>query len=150
MALSTSFGQSGWYTTSGSETIFSFPIFKNPIQETTVVRFAPVLNLQYLLNKDFSNKAGFYTGIGVRNVGFIADDPDSSSIRKKFRTYNLGVPIGIKLGDMNKFMLYAGVELEYAFNYKEKTFVNDTKTRDVSWFSSKHRQFQPAVQDLIA
>ena len=146
MAISTSFAQSDWYTTSGSETIFSFPIFKNPNQETTVVRFAPVLNLQYLWNKDFSSKAGFYSGLGVRNVGFIAEDPNDANVRKKFRTYNLGIPIGLKLGNMDKLMLYAGVELEFAFNYKEKTFQNDTKTRDVSWFSSKHQQFMPAVQ----
>ena len=141
-----SYGQSGWYCTSGSETIFSFPIFKDPNQDATVVRFAPVMNLQYMMNKDMGKSFGIYTGIAIRNVGFIADDPADGSIRKKFRTYNLGVPLGIKLGNMNKLMLYAGVDAEYAFNYKEKTFENDNKVqKNVAWFSNRHRAFTPAV-----
>jgi hypothetical protein len=140
-----SYGQSGWYSTSGSETIFSFPIFKDQNQETTVVRFAPVLNVQYLMNKDLGKSFGIFTGLALRNVGFIADDPADGNIRKKFRTYNLAVPVGIKLGNMNKLMLYGGVDFEYAFNYKEKTFVDDSKSKDVAWFSNRHRQFMPAV-----
>jgi len=139
-------GQGGWYSTSGSETIFSFPFFKDSNQDATVVRFAPVLNLQFMMNKDMGESFGIYTGLALRNVGFIADDPLDASIRKKFRTYNLGVPLGIKLGNMNKLMLYGGVDLEYAFNYKEKTFTNGSKTsKSVAWFSNRTRQFIPSV-----
>ncbi len=140
-----SYGQGEWYSTSGSETIFSFPFFKDQNQDATVVRFAPVINLQFLMNKDLSENFGIFTGIAIRNVGFIADDPSDPSVRKKFRTYNLAVPFGIKIGNMNKLMLYAGFDAEYAFNYKEKTFINGSKQKEVLWFSNRHQSFMPAV-----
>jgi hypothetical protein len=138
--------QSKWYTTSGSETIFSWNNPINSPRDNTVIRFAPVLNFQSMLNKDFSNAVGIYTGVNLRNVGFITDDPDSTSIRRKFRTYNIGVPLGFKIGKMGKAFIYAGGNIEYAFNFKEKKFVNGDKVeKNVFWFTDRVRTIQPAV-----
>ena len=102
-----------------------------------IVRFAPIINLQSLFNYDPSKAVGFITGIGVRNVGFIWDIPQQG-VRKKYRTYNIAVPLGIKVGDMTRTFVYTGYELELPFSYKEKTFVNEVKDdKFVVWFSDR-------------
>jgi len=100
---------------SGGEWIFSTG---NVEGQNNVVRWSPVINLQNFLNFDRSQNFGWFTGVNLRNVGFIYDE--SPSIRKKFRTYNLGVPLGLKFGNLDKTFFYLGYELEMAFNYKEK------------------------------
>lgn len=138
--------KSDWYVTSGGEMIFSLWSPTNPNTDATVVRWAPVFNTQTMLNYDLSPAFGIYTGVAIRNVGFIADDPDSSVIRKKFRTYNVGVPLGIKVGNLNGTFIYAGVDGEYAFNFKEKTFNNDGKSgKSVYWFNNRVNEWQAAV-----
>jgi len=148
MLLLISYGtraQSKWYTTSGSETIFSWNSFLNSPNDGAVIRFAPVVNLQSMLNKDLSESFGIYTGVAIRNVGFIADDPDVDTDRWKFRTYNIGVPVGIKIGKMNGAMMYVGADFEYAFNFKEKQFTNGDKVYKQSyWFTDRIRVFQPS------
>lgn len=119
-----SFAQNGdTYVTTGGEWIFSFGGSDND----GALRFSPVVNFQINVNKDINEKFGVYSGLAMRNVGFIWDDPDNAEIRKKFRTYNIGIPVGLKVGDTNGMMLFGGYELEIPFNYKEKTFVNEKK-----------------------
>jgi hypothetical protein len=126
------------YSVTGTEWIISFAdITENNIEATNIIRFSPVVNLQELVNWDLSDHLGFYLGIDCRNVGFIYDVPNSN-LRKKVRTYNVGVPVAIKIGNMNGFFLYGGYELELPVNYKEKTFANDDKTEKFNvWFSSR-------------
>ena len=50
---------------------------------------------------------GIYTGIGVRNIGMINRLNDTIKIKQ--RVYALGIPVGIKLGDMQK-RVYAALE----------------------------------------
>ena len=122
------------YVTSGFEVIFS----KGGTENDGNIRFAPVLNLQSNLNLDLSDKFGVYTGIAVRNVGFIYDDPDNAGTTFKYRTYNVGVPAGFKIGNLEKAFLYGGYELELPFNYKEKQFQNNEKIRNPNfWFTDR-------------
>ncbi len=144
----TSNAQSDWYTTTGGETIFSWNSFINSPNDGAVIRFAPVFNFQSMINKDMGKSFGVYSGIAIRNVGFIADDPDpaNANTRWKFRTYNLAVPLGLKIGNMQGKFLYAGADLEYAFNFKEKRFENGDKVyKKTYWFTDRIRQFQPSV-----
>ena len=120
------------YVTTGGEWIFSFGGTGND----GALRFSPVVNFQINVNKDLNDNFGIYSGVAMRNVGFIWDDPDSSQIRKKFRTYNIGIPLGLKLGDTNGMMIFGGYELEIPFNYKEKTFVNEKKRDKFSVYFS--------------
>ncbi|MDZ7606938.1 MAG: hypothetical protein U5K79_15415 [Cyclobacteriaceae bacterium] len=99
------------------------------------VRFAPFFNFQNNLNIDFSEKAGFFAGLGMHNVGFIYDVDENT--RKKVRSYNLGIPVGFKIGNMDKTYIYGGYELEIPFAYKEKTIVNEEKTKYSKWFSDQ-------------
>jgi len=99
------------------------------------VRFTPFFNFGNNLNVDFSEKAGFYAGWSIHNTGFIYDVDENT--RKKVRSYYLGIPVGIKLGNMDGTYLYTGYEVEFPFNYKEKTFINEQKTKFSTWFSSR-------------
>lgn len=129
------------YFTSGGEWIFSTGTVQN---KNNVLRFSPVINLQTLLNFDKSESFGWFTGVNIRNVGFIFDE--SASVRKKVRNYNLGIPLGIKLGHMDDRFFFAGYEFEIAMNYRERTFVDEVRTDRFSvWFSDRVNTVQHAV-----
>lgn len=135
-----------WYATSSGEWIFSIPVLDvNGSDRGGIVRFAPFFNLQGLVNYDLSTHFGFFTGLTLRNLGFIYDVPDppdgqaGSDVRYKFRTYDVGVPVGIKFGRMNHGLVFIGYELELPFNYKEKRFENEKKEDKFDvWFSSRN------------
>ena len=87
---------------------------------------------------DASDHFGFFTGLNIRNVGFIYDDPVAVNTRYKMRSYTLGIPFAVKAGDMSGYFLFGGYELELPFNFKEKTFVNEQRvSRSSAWFSSR-------------
>ena len=150
------FSQSKTYVTSGFEIIFSEATIEdsqNPDASSTL-RFAPIINPQSMLNVDLSKNIGIFTGLAIRNVGYIYDDftprdPQSETnppIKKKFRTYNVGIPAGIKVGDLNGLFFYGGYELELPFVYKEKTFntAGEKVNTDVYWFGNRAETLQQA------
>ncbi len=133
-----------WYRTSSSETILSFGSVENNGQDlSNVVRFSPVINFGAQFHKDFSEKAGFYTGLSLRNVGMINDVNDS--VRVKQRVYALGIPIAFKFGDMKGNLGAIGFENEFALNYKQKVYVNDEKSKSNIWFSDRTKIYLPSV-----
>ncbi len=131
--------KSKFYLTSSGEFIFSWAnVDNNGVKGGVITRFSAYLHLQSLINRDFNESIGVFSGMAMRNVGFIYDDPEDSQIRRKFRTYNVGIPVGLKLGNMNGRLLYLGYELEIPFNYKEKTFINENKEDKFHvWFSDR-------------
>jgi len=136
------------YVTTGGELIFSFAnVEQNGNSESSVVRFSPVFNLQVMVNQDLNKNFGIFTGLSVRNVGYITNDykdPANSLVyKKKFRTYNLALPLGIKVGDLDKTFFYGGYEVELAFSYKEKTYDGGDKIDKITgWFSDRNELFQ--------
>ena len=135
------------YITTGGELIFSFAnVEQNGNSGSSTMRFSPVFNLQIMLNKDMNKNFGVFTGLSVRNVGYITDDyKDSTSLvyKKKFRTYNLALPLGLKVGDLDKTFFYGGYEVELAFSYKEKTYEGGDKIDKITgWFSDRNELFQ--------
>lgn len=149
LICSFSFSQSSTYWSGGTEMIFSFAtIDDNGDKSGNLMRWAPVANIQGMFNYDASKHFGLYTGIAVRNVGFIynnykiIENQVEYTVKKKFRTYNLGIPVGIKLGNLKKAFIYGGYEVEFPFAYKEKTFQDEDKEKSTKWFSDKVEQFQ--------
>jgi hypothetical protein len=135
------------YFSSAGEMIFSFASIEYMAPSGTtydkgnIMRWSPVLNGQFMFNYDPTKVLGLFTGFTVRNVGFIYSVPESS-FKYKYRTYNLGVPIGLKIGSLKSFFIYGGYEIEFAFNYKEKLFENESKSeKDVYWFTDRVTQF---------
>jgi hypothetical protein len=136
------------YGSLSGEMIFSFAFIDNQgNEEGNIMRWAPVLNVQTMANFDFGRHVGLFTGIAVRNVGFIYEDPfDADNAKYKFRTYNFGIPVGIKLGNFDRLVIFGGYEIEFPFVYKEKKFVNEEKIdKDVIWFTSRVEPVQHSV-----
>lgn len=131
--------QGDFCTTTGGEMIFSFAtIDNNGNQNGNIMRWSPVFNFQFYGNYDINKNIGLLFGGAIRNVGFIYDVPDGSGIKKKFRNYDFGIPVGIKIGNMKKAFFFAGYEIEFPFNYKEKTFESERKTDKFNvWFSKR-------------
>lgn len=127
------------YFTSGTEFIFSWAsIDMNDQDVSSVMRFTGWFHLQGMYNYDFGKSAGFFAGLALRNVGLIYDHPTEEGVRMKHRTYNLGIPVGLKVGKMNGMHAYAGYEIEFPYNYKEKKFVNEVKEEKFNvWFSDR-------------
>lgn len=132
----------------GSVNESSSSVDGKPVSATNPVRFSAFLNMQEQFHFDFSKNVGIYTGIGVRNIGFIHDFKDSlnNKIKVKQRQYALGVPLAFKLGNMPKNIYIAfGGELELFFSYKQKVFYNNRKDKYDDWFSSNSELLNPSV-----
>ncbi len=136
------------YSATGGEVIFSFVDFdvdvnapKNPM------RFTLFFHTTYHWNFDLNSRVGIYSGLELKNIGFIARYNNTLVTRTKHRTYNLGVPLAIKIGDMKKGYLFAGGAAELAFHYKEKTFQGKRKVDKFgTWFDSDRTNlFLPAA-----
>jgi hypothetical protein len=147
------FSQTKTYLTSGGEMIFSFASIKDHgISESSTIRWSPVFNLQSMLNHDISSNFGLFSGIAIRNVGYIYDNfnlnrnaglEGDNIVKKKFRSYNVGIPVGIKIGDLDKLFFYGGYEVELPVLYKEKTFDGGDKISKITgWFSDRENLFQ--------
>lgn len=143
--------QKAMYTTTGGEWIFSWANAKwDGLDVSSITRFSPVFNFQTQVHRDMNDRFGFFTGLSMRNVGFIYDDPDAAkhypdptypagtSVRWKARAYTLGIPIGLKFGNMSGQYVFAGYEIEFPFNFKYKRFDNsDKKDEQDEWFSAR-------------
>lgn len=127
-----------WYTTTGGELIFSFADVESPaVADGSKMRFTAFFHIQSLANYNFNEHFGFFTGTSIRNVGLIVEEKETD-IKRKFRTYNLGIPIGLKIGNMDRGFLYGGYEVEFPFHYKEKKFEGDNKVDKYGvWFSDR-------------
>jgi hypothetical protein len=134
------------YTVTSGEWIFSFANIKqNGADVSSIIRFSPVFNFQNIANYDVSDRFGLMGGLAFRNVGFIYDVPNSN-LKMKYRTYNIGIPVGFKIGNMKGRFLYGGYELEIPINFKSKTFTNEDKTDKSSvWFSNQTNTFNHAL-----
>ena len=138
-ACQAALAQKSVYTTTGGEWMFSSAnVTVSGANATSIIRFSPVFNFQTQVHRDFSDKAGLMTGLALRNVGFIYDDPFLANTRYKVRSYNIGIPIALKFGKMDGKYFFVGYELEIPINYKQKTFVSDDKTGKFNeWFSAR-------------
>lgn len=141
------------YISSGGEMIFSFAtIDDNGKSPDATIRWAPFFNFQTNLNTDFGDHFGLFAGFSFKNVGYIYDGyietvgGQPMTYKKKFRSYNAGIPVGIKLGNLRKFFIYGGYEVELPVHYKEKTFDGGDRIDKISaWFSKRQEQFQHGV-----
>lgn len=111
-------------------------------------RYTAFFHLADYVNFDFTDNIGMFTGLAIRNVGFIYDeDIPQKTIR---RSYTLGIPIAVKLGSFrNHLYFFGGGEYELLFHYKGKRWLSNdrsgTKIKDTGWFSNKTERFVPSV-----
>ncbi|XZF16397.1 hypothetical protein ACTHGU_09670 [Chitinophagaceae bacterium MMS25-I14] len=112
--------------------------------ELTTPRFSYFFNMGTYVNFDFGRHFGMYTGLDIKNLGFIEKVKGTDSTIKR-RTYNLGIPLGIKIGNLAKrnYLLIGG-GIDIPFNYKEKGFVKrGDKDKFNEWFSQRTPAIMP-------
>jgi len=121
-----------------------------PVQSTTntigIIRFTYFFNFGVTFNLNFSRHIGIFSGIDVKNIGYIDKDNGQETVKR--RSYNIGAPLGIKIGNMvtKKPYVFLGGGIDLPFNYKEKTFVvRDEKTKFNEWFSQRTAATMPYV-----
>lgn len=114
--------------------------------EFTTPRFTSFLHVGATANFDFNKNFGIFSGINIKNIGFIEkfNTNDSTVIR---RVYTFGIPVGLKIGNLdygNYIMIGGGVD--FPFNYKEKGFVKrGDKDKFNEWFSNRTPSVMPYV-----
>lgn len=136
-----------YVTHGGNGALLSFASMSdNGVHMRNIPRFTLFFNVGSNFNKDFSRHFGIFTGLNIKNIGLISKPYDS--LKLKQRVYTLGVPLGFKIGDLNtgSFFFFAGGEIDLAFNYKEKQFVDGKKVRKFNeWFSDRTPLLMPSL-----
>ena len=109
------------------------------------LRFTYFFNFGFSFNYDFNKHVGVYAGIDIKNVGYI-DHFDGITVKR--RTYNIGVPLAIKLGNIkDKSYFFAGGGLDVPINFKEKAFTSRGHKLEKynEWFSDATPHIMPYV-----
>ncbi len=132
------------YTENGGEFIFSFSdVDYKGENMPTKMRFTMFLHFGRQRHYDINNNIGFYSGIGMRNIGFTTDY--GNAVEKR-RTYALGVPAAFKIGIFDEhFYFYGGGEYELFFHYKQKRKSSGSKIKYGEWFSSRTDRLMPSL-----
>lgn len=154
-SLQSIIAQKSIYTTSGGEMIFQMSELDHNGSVPTDLRWTVFLHLGSYVHMDFNDNIGVYSGLAMRNVGFIGNEidiPANMPVKTIRRTYNLGIPLAIKLGSFDKqFYVFGGGEYEWLFHYKEKTWVDGdgsrsgTKVKYTEWFSQRVNALMPSL-----
>ncbi|WP_428656294.1 hypothetical protein [Runella sp.] len=141
-----------YYTHGGNGALLSLSrVSRNGKDVNSIPRFTLFFNIGTNANLDLGNNFGVFGGLNLTNIGMITEEEIVGTVRTdkfklKQRVYAIGIPVGIKIGDLRKFYVYGGAEAGFAVNYKQKTFINGEKTDKFNeWFSDRTNQFMPAV-----
>jgi len=153
MSISALHAQSDVYTVTSGELIFSWAdVEQAPIGGgemlgvSGIPRFSAFFHVGQYVHLDFSDAIGLYSGMAVRNIGFITEDDALGIEKEKHRSYTLGIPLALKLGSFrNHFYLFGGAEYELLFHYKYKYWKDGNKYKTSEWFSDRTNLFVPSV-----
>lgn len=112
------------------------------------LRYSGFFNYGYYFHNNFNAKTGFYTGLSIRNTGFI-DKYKAEDSTVKRRLYTLNLPVVFKFGNMgaNQYF-FVGAEACLALNYKEKGFVSrwdKDKFHKWSWNEERTPLIMPSI-----
>lgn len=150
------------YLSNGFEFILSGADVRfNETDVNTNMRFTLFFHMQQHVNLDITDNIGFFTGVNIRNVGFIVEDlyqnvgfanvdnndPNwNKNTKVKRRSYSLGFPLAIKVGNFDKhFFFFAGGEYEWMFHYKQKLFIDGNKSKFTEWNSDRVNSWIPSL-----
>lgn len=153
-----SFGQQVYGSSSGEMIFQMSQADRGGNSLSTNLRWTIFLHFGQYVNIDFGKNFGLYSGLALRNVGFIMNenqsfgDQEDVLMKHIFRTYNLGLPLAIKIGSLDKhFYFYGGAEYEWQFQFKHKYWPSgngsrsNEKVKYTAWFTDEVRYFVPSV-----
>ena len=137
------------YTTTGSEIKLTGVLLEDSMNATQIPRATFWFNFSEYFHFDVAESFGFFVGIGIENIGYIAQYNDSLNTKAKYRSYMATMPIGFKVGNFDKdnpTFFFAGGAVSLPFHFKEKIFYDDKKDLIFKeWFSSRTNFFQPSA-----
>lgn len=112
--------------------------------EFTPPRFTAIVNIGVNINYDLNRNLGFFSGVSLRNLGFIEY---VGNVHIKRRVYALSVPLAIKIGDLrNRNFIFAGGGVDIPFYYKEKVFIKRAdKQKTGDWFADNTPRILPYI-----
>ncbi|MBA7526457.1 hypothetical protein ES705_18619 [subsurface metagenome] len=138
------------YSVSSAELLFQFAKLENPALPgiTNNLRFTLFFHYGQYWHMDFTNNVGLFSGMAIRNVGFIYDTPDPTKTIR--RSYTVGIPLALKLGAFDKHIyIMGGGEYELLFHYRARQWNSNDRDgaviKEGEWFSDKTRRFVPSV-----
>lgn len=120
-------------------------ITKGDRSKLGTLRFSAFFHFGFTFNYNFSRHFGVFSGIDLKNIGFIES---GSTYSVKRRVYNLGVPVGIKVGNLSpgSTLLFLGGGVDAPVNYKQKTLATGIpKVKFNEWFSDRVPHIMPYV-----
>ncbi len=112
------------------------------VNKLGIIRFTGT-NIGATFNFNLCHYFGIYTGIDIKNVGYIEQD---NGYTLKRRVYNVGVPLGFKFGNLapDKGYVFLGGGLDAPINYNEKYYhARDNKKITNEWFSDRTPSLMP-------
>lgn len=121
------------------------------------LRFTMAVHISQYWHVDFNENLGFYTGLGVKNVGLISDEVlyngainDYQDYKIIRRVYTGGIPLALKLGAFDKNLyIFGGGEVEFPIHFKEKYWGSHdregSKTKTNKWFGGQTESIMPSV-----
>ena len=137
-----------FYTTAGAEMIFSFAnVTENGTELESRMRWSPVFNFGVHAHYDVAKSVGFFSGLKIKNIGFIYQNAENKKVIQ--RTYNLAIPVAIKVGNLEKFFAYGGYQFELPFHYKYKTWDSSDRSGAKTKFTNFFSDATPAVVHSI-
>lgn len=153
MTVSLMHAQTDIYSVTSGELIFSWADTEMVPPGSTEMesvsgnpRFTMFFHAGQYVHMDLTNSIGLYSGLAIRNVGFITEDDALGIEKEKHRSYTLGLPLAIKLGSFkDHFYIYGGAEYEMLFHYKYKYWIDGDKHKTSEWFSNRTNRFVPSV-----
>lgn len=122
----------------------TFPLNGGLPTTLSTPRFTYFWNTGFNVHFDAGQAVGFFSGLGIKNIGFIEKiKPLDSTVKR--RVYTLGVPLGIKFGNLKrKNYGFIGGGVDIPFNYKEKGYVKrGDKDKFNEWFSERTPSYMP-------
>ncbi len=109
------------------------------------IRFTALTNIGLTFNSNIDENFGAYTGIILKNIGYIQN---TNGYTYKRRVYTIGAPFGIKVGKLSvpEWYFFMGGGVDVPFNYREKQYqVVTEKSKFNEWFSNRTPHFLPYV-----
>jgi hypothetical protein len=138
-----------FYVATGAELIFAYGDLRDDsLQIENKMRFSLFPHIQQQYHYNFTKGLGFYTGMSLINVGFrnIITSPEYGDFELRQRSMSFGVPLALKLGNMEKGNYIAfGATGEIMFRYKYKLYNDGYKNKYGDWFSDKVNVFNYSV-----